>query len=205
MAIASTKEEHATKPLTLFTEDSVLEKVAPGEGGVDMFARRGFTSLLSASGDASKNMSTGYFHISSYPKSGAEDMRKRGYRFLTVPAAASPSGHGQEGTRVATVTHELDWDRLFRYEETRTKDDLVPGEAFEIAMVKGCLGTRWWCWGDLDSDLKGKKLHIWHTHEGYYGEDKPQKDDGWVLGEDPMHLDWKDITEGGKVKFTIVE
>lgn len=46
VSIASTKGEHAKKPLTLCTDDSVLEERVSGEGGIDIFARRGFTSLL---------------------------------------------------------------------------------------------------------------------------------------------------------------
>lgn len=34
------------------------------------------------------------------------------------------------------------------------------GEVFEISMGKRLLKTIWWCWGDLKSDLKGKKLQV---------------------------------------------
>lgn len=162
VSIASTKEEHAAEPLTLCTENSVLQMAASGEGGIGIFVRRG----------------------------------RRG----------QGRGQGQEGRpHAATVTHELDRDRLLRYAEKRAESGVIPGGGFEVAMVKSFLGSRWWCWGDLDGDLPGKKLHVWHAHEGYYDEGKPQKDEGWALGEDPMHLDWEDVTEGGKTTFTIVK
>ncbi|KAK8118159.1 uncharacterized protein PG998_006440 [Apiospora kogelbergensis] len=169
----------------------------------------GFTSLRST-GDDSKDVALGRgYRMQFHSDSDAEDQLERGSRFLTVPPSERENLEAQQDAAVTkattTITHELDWKRIFRFEETRTRDDLVPGEKFEISMNEGSIGTNWWCWGDLDGDLKGKKLHIWHEHEGYYGEEKPQKDNSWVLGEDPMHLDWEDITPEGKAIFTIVE
>ncbi|KAK8124120.1 hypothetical protein PG999_004038 [Apiospora kogelbergensis] len=200
-------------PLTLCIEGGILEQVNRGDGYMDIFARGGFTSLRSTgdNGDVSKNIALGRgYRMQFHSDSDAEDLLERGSRFLTVPPSERENLEKQQdaaaaAAATATITHELDWKRIFRFEDTRTRDDLVPGEKFEISMNDDSIGTNWWCWGDLDRDLKGKKLHIWHEHEGYYGEEKPQKDNSWVLGEDPMHLDWEDITPGRKAIFTIVE
>ncbi|KAK8004510.1 hypothetical protein PG989_004229 [Apiospora arundinis] len=204
VSIASTKDkQHSQKPLTICTENGVFEQVERGQDDIDIFARSGFSPLCFAGSEShgSNSISLGHFRMQRHSDSEAEDMRERQYRFLTVPPVEQQDAAGA----TASITHELDWTRIFKYEEKRTKEDLVPGEKFEINMVSGSIGTDWWCWGDLNGGLKGKKLHIWHEHEGYYGEEKPEKDESWILGEDPMHLDWEDITPGGKATFTIVK
>lgn len=58
------------------------------------------------------------------------------------------------------------------------------------------MGTTWWCWGDLDGDLRGKKFSPWRKGwEGRnVGVEKPSKEemDGeggeWVVGEDLREL-----------------
>lgn len=219
LSIASAARGREGNPLTFCTERSVFEAVRPGDGGIDVFARRGFGQLCSATGDPQKHISLGYFHVSGRDKSDSPDLREREYRFVTVPGGGG-GGEGEEhgggtssgsssraGPSVATITHGLDWERILRYEEKRKREDLVPGERFEVILKPGFVGTLWWCWGDLETDLKDKRLHMWHG--GRKGEERPDDDflseGNWVLGEDPALLDWEDVTEGGKTSFEIVE
>ena len=66
------------------------------------------------------------------------------------------------------------------------------------------MGTMWWCWGDLEGDLKGKKFSEWRKGwEGWnFGVKELEKDvverEGWVVGEDPEELWVEDRTVGGK-------
>lgn len=69
------------------------------------------------------------------------------------------------------------------------------------------LGTLWWCWGDLEGELQRKKLHAWHP--GPFTDPKPSdefvREGNWILGEEPMLLDFEDTTEDGKASFDIVK
>jgi hypothetical protein len=62
-----------------------------------------------------------------------------------------------------------------------------------LGMREDCIGTMWWCWGDLEGDLKGKKLHCFS--EGFCiagSEERPSEEEvekeGWVTGEDVSKL-----------------
>lgn len=95
-----------------------------------------------------------------------------------------------------------------KYDDRRkSKGDVSPGEGFEVRMQTGYLGTMWWCFGDLETDLKGKRLHVWH--EGPFSGDRPDEEfvgaGDWVLGEEPMAIEWRDVTEGGCARFEVVE
>ncbi|KAI8635565.1 hypothetical protein F5Y19DRAFT_408314 [Xylariaceae sp. FL1651] len=185
------------KPITFMVEKTVFEVYDEKEGGMDIFSRRAFGGFRSTTQDAAKNISLGHFKVNSRPKSDSLDLKERGHRFITVPEDGS----------IVTVTHKLNWERIFKYEEKRAKGDLVPGESFEIAIQKDYLGTMWWCWGDLETDLKDKKLHIWHA--GPFAGEKPDDDfvqkGNWVLGEEPMLLDWQDVTKDGCATFKVTE
>jgi hypothetical protein len=109
---------HTGHPFTLCTEKNVFEVFKQEDGGVDMFARGAFGLLQSISGDGSKNISLGFLRVNERDFSDSADLRERGYRFITIPGEGSP----------VLVTHKLDWERIFRYEGKRKKEDLVPGE-----------------------------------------------------------------------------
>ncbi|KAK8015635.1 hypothetical protein PG991_008523 [Apiospora marii] len=211
------------RPLTFATHHSICEVTEPGEeGGIDIFARGGFGLLRSASGDRTRNISLGHFRTNDRWRSESDDLRERGIRFVTVPPAVGTTTHGSPGSAAATtttITHTLNWERIFRkaWQSGRTtRDDLVPGEVFEIGINHGYMGTIWWCWGDLETDLRDKRLHRWHQSDFALAGEKPDEDElarqggNWVLGEDPRFLDWVDVTEaeegqGQKVRFQIVE
>ncbi|KAI1265801.1 hypothetical protein F5Y18DRAFT_28652 [Xylariaceae sp. FL1019] len=184
------------KPITFMAEQTVFEVHDPEYGGMDIFSRGGFGRLRNPS-DPSKSISLGLFRVNSRPKNDTLDLRERGHVFYTIPGDGSP----------ITIIHRLSWNRIFKYEDKRTKADLVPGETFDIGMGKGYIGTLWWCWGDMETDLKDKKLHVWR--EGAYGSEKPGddfvKDGNWMLGEAPKRLKWEDVTEGGRASFKVVE
>ncbi len=221
LSIASAAEGREGTPLTFCTENTVFCEVRPGDRSIDVFARAGGTSLLSASGDRKKSIFLGSYRMMFIPSSNSPDLRGRGYRFVTIPGKGQGGGGGRgeggedggtEGPSVVTLTHELDWDRIFRYEEKRSKEDLVPGERFKIGLardffIKGFLIKLWWQWGDLKTDLKDKKLHNWH--EGRSDEERPDDDflreGNWVLSEDLHSLSFYDMTEGGETSFEIVE
>ncbi|KAI1174206.1 hypothetical protein F4777DRAFT_408331 [Nemania sp. FL0916] len=186
------------QPITFMVDNTVFEVHEDGDGGgMDIFSRGGFGSLRSTSQEPNKSISLGLFRVNGRPKSESPDLRERGCRFVTVPG---------DGSCVA-VTHTLDWSRIFKYEDRRTKDDLVPGERFEIGMGKGSFGSMWWCWGDLETDLKDKKLHVWHP--GPFADERPDErfvqEGNWVLGEEPMLLEWVADTENERVTFKVVD
>ncbi|KAI1809592.1 hypothetical protein GGS20DRAFT_274405 [Poronia punctata] len=195
LSIASSVNEG--QPITFMVEKTVFEVTEEGEGGMDIFSLGAFGALRSATHDTTKAISLGHFKVHGVPTSDSPDLRERGHRFVTIPGDGS----------TVTVTHTLNWERIFRYEEKRSKGDLVPGERFHIGIRKDYLGTMWWCWGDLETDLKDKKLHIWHP--GPLPGDKPSDDfvrEGkWVLGEEPMLLDWQDVTKDGRASFEVIE
>ncbi|KAI1158793.1 hypothetical protein F5B18DRAFT_66229 [Nemania serpens] len=185
------------QPITFMVKNTVFDVKEDGDGGLDMFSRLAFSGLRSTSQDSTKDISLGAFRVNERWKSESPDWRERGCRFITVP------GNGL----CVTVTHRLDWTRIFQFERKRTKDDLIPGERFEIRMGKGNLGCMWWCWGDLESDLKDKRLHVW-CPDPFSGE-KPDEDfvreGNWVLGEEPMRLEWVVDTGDERAMFEIVD
>ena len=194
-SIAWARPGRENTPLTFCVESSVFEVTDPDEGGMDIFAKGAFGRLREVD-DSSKHISLGLFRFHRFHNIDSPDMRERGDRFVTVPGI---------------VTHELTWERIFRYEQKVTKADLAPGMKFKIAIskVQNQVGTYWWCWGDLETDLKDKRLHVWHEHRSQYGGEKPDDDfvreGNWVLGENPEFLEWEDITPGGEVTFEIIE
>ncbi|KAI0384096.1 hypothetical protein F5Y04DRAFT_235712 [Hypomontagnella monticulosa] len=194
LRITSSKQEG--RPVTLCVDKSVFQVSDPGEGGMDMFSRGAFGIIRNA--DLSRRgISLGYFKVHEARRDDSSDLRELGYRFITVPG---------DGSSVE-VTHRLSWERIFRYEEKRTKADLEPGEKFEMSINRGYLGTIWWCWGDLEGDLKGKKLHEWQpgSFSGQKPSDEFVKEGNLVLGEELRLLDLEDVTEDRKVSFEIVE
>ncbi|KAI8957139.1 hypothetical protein F5Y11DRAFT_104600 [Daldinia sp. FL1419] len=183
------------RPITFCTDLSVFDVIESGL--IDMPARGAFGSLRDASGDTARNISLGFFHVRYFTNSTSSDLRERDKRFVTIPGDGSP----------AMVVHRLGWGRIFKYAGSRKKEDLVPGDRFNVAISRRWLKCTWWCWGDLESDLKDKRLHVWHPGQftGPKPEDDEFKDGSWVLGEDPRLLTWEDVTEGRNVSFEIVE
>ncbi|KAI1780709.1 hypothetical protein F4818DRAFT_14440 [Hypoxylon cercidicola] len=193
LRIASSAQEG--RPLTLCVDDSVFEVYDPQKGGMDMPSRGAFGAIRNA--DPSRSgISLGHFKVNKGSRTESPDLRDRGCRFITIPGDGS----------WAEVKHKISWDRMFKYEEKLARTDLQPGERFEISINNGYLGTLWWCWGDLEGELKRKKLHVWHP--GPFNDPKPSdefvREGNWILGEEPMLLDFEDATKDGKASFVIV-
>lgn len=72
--------------------------------------------------------------------------------------------------------HKISYDRLFKYSSLNC-DGVQPGEIFY--MNKRRMESNWWCRGDLENDLKGKRLHAWQkgVYSNYcvYGASSKQK------------------------------
>lgn len=72
--------------------------------------------------------------------------------FVTVPS----------GTQGLTVTKTISWGRLLQQRGKAPAVDKKPqpGDEYELFFCPGRRGsfTDWWNWGDLDGDLKDRKL-----------------------------------------------
>ncbi|KAI1073905.1 hypothetical protein F5B20DRAFT_596817 [Whalleya microplaca] len=194
LRIASSTQ--ADRSLTICVDRTVFEVYDPLEGGMDMLSRGAFGRIYNTE-SSERSISLGHFKVNSVARSNSPDLRDRGCRFITLPG---------DGSWVE-VTHTIGWERIFKYEEKMVKTDLNPGEKFKMAINNDFLGTSWWCWGDMEGELKGKKLHAWHPEP--FADPKPSdefvREENWVLGEEPMLLDFEDATEDAKAIFTIVE
>ncbi|KAL0261755.1 hypothetical protein SLS55_003185 [Diplodia seriata] len=116
------------------------------------------------------------------------DLKERPWaRLLTIPAEGS-----------VEITHDLPLARMFEYERKLKPEDLV-GEEWQFRFVDAFVGTTWWCWGDLDGDLREKHLSTWH--EATFWEPKPEVDDTWVLGLDPSELTFEVDQTGSEFRF----
>ncbi|RMZ85290.1 hypothetical protein DV738_g356, partial [Chaetothyriales sp. CBS 135597] len=198
LGIRIVDSKHPQEPITILIYRSVFEVF--GDMGMDMFARGAF-GYLAALDDkdqpTGKIISPGFFRVNEIMNDDSLNLRECGLKFLTIP------GDGSE----VTVTHKLTWERIFKYEEELTKDDLRPGERFRIGVNKRYMGTSWWCLGDLEGNLKDKKFHPWTTD--FYGDQRPDDDfvreGNWVLGRDPDALHWKIDESERTAIFEIVE
>ncbi|OJZ83053.1 hypothetical protein ASPFODRAFT_306366 [Aspergillus luchuensis CBS 106.47] len=106
-------------------------------------------------------------------------LSERGYRLLTIPA---------DGTGIV-VPYEISFDRLFKHSTLRP-EDITPGEEFEIKVNHGRCEVLWWCWGDVEGELKGKNLHTWSQGGNYLCslDDRPSeleiREKNYILGGD---------------------
>lgn len=190
---------YSGEPVTILTHRSAFEVF--GDDGIDMFARGAFGAIQALDNDnqpMDKRISLGFFRVNEVVNSDSPDLRERGYQFLTIP------GDGSE----VTVTHRLSWERIFKYEENLSWNDLTPGERFSISVNERYIGTSWWCLGDLEGVLRDKKFHSWTTDE--FGEQRPDdnflRKGNWVLGRNPKELYWKvDKDSNEEAVFEIVD
>ncbi|RYP77951.1 hypothetical protein DL771_000810 [Monosporascus sp. 5C6A] len=165
-----------------------------------MFARGAFGGIRGVDSEnnlTERRISLGLFRVNERMRSDALDLRERGYEFLTIPGDGS----------AVTVTHKLDWDRIFKYEKKLSREDLKPGDKFRIGLNSQFIGTCWWCFGDLEGDLKGKRFYAWCEDD--FGDGRPDDDflreGNWVLSKDPMLLKWKWSAELDDVTFEVIE
>ncbi|PWY68714.1 hypothetical protein BO83DRAFT_418642 [Aspergillus eucalypticola CBS 122712] len=116
-------------------------------------------------------------------------LSERGYRFLTIPA---------DGTGIV-VPYGISFDRLFKHSTLRP-EDIIPGEEFEIKVNNNRCEVLWWCWGDVEGDLKGKNLHTWSQGGNYLCsfDERPSEEEigegNYVLGGDVDKFEVEDQT-----------
>ncbi|PYH65827.1 uncharacterized protein BO88DRAFT_490233 [Aspergillus vadensis CBS 113365] len=124
-------------------------------------------------------------------------LSERGYRLLTIPA---------DGTDIV-VPYEIPLDRLFKHSTLRP-EDITPGEEFEIKVYHGRCEVLWWCWGDVEGDLKGMNLHTWSEGGNYLCsfDERPSEDEiekgNYILGGDVDRFEVEDQT--GPVATTMI-
>lgn len=183
-------------PITIKTSHTVFFP-AP-DSGLDTLALGTVGGLVSAS-DPARLIHLGNFKDHRVPpgEAPALDLRQRpDEHLLTIPA---------EGGEV-TVRHNLSIERIFRYEDRLKREDLQPGEKWQIRLADGYVGTTWWCWGGLDEELRSKKLSAWQPGINFERALKPSDEiierEGWVLGENPAELEFENH---GYAEFEFVE
>lgn len=184
LSLEIAKSTRPDTPITILVFRNVFE-VSDGIG-LDMFARGAFTPLKAVDNPEQRKIFLGgHLRVNEGMASDALDLRDRGLTFLTVPA---------DGT--VTITHRLDWGRLFKYADRGSvagREDLRPGEKFRLGLNAKYLTTSWWCFGDLNDDLKAKKFHAWMIDDGRV-ETRPSdeflREGNWVLGEESQELGW---------------
>lgn len=189
ISLSIVESKQPGKAITICTNGSVFEPSAP-EGELDTLAKK--TCGLISTSDSSRRINLGQFntHSGRPEKPPSPDLKERAStHLLIIPADGA-----------IEVIHDLPVDRIFKFEDVLTPSD-VEGERWRLKLNDGHIGTSWWCWGGLDDDLKGKKLSAWH--EGMRPEimPRPEVDDGWVLGCNPMELVFEDRTEDACFRF----
>ena len=195
LRLASNAQEG--RPVTICLDDTCFQQRGPNEGGFNPLSEGAFHRLERADDSTGRPIRLGGFRVNRKWTETSNEMRERKAQLLTIPA---------DGSSV-TVSHALDWPRMFRYAERVTKDDLKPGDRLKTKIEERYLRTDWWCWGDLEGDLKDKKLHYWTPD--YISEPKPDddfvRDGNWVLGKESRALGFEDKTEGGWAVFEVAE
>lgn len=168
-------------PITIMLHRNVFEVKEPGQG-LDMFARGAFAPLKGVDDPEGRKIRLGgHLRVNERMRTDVLDLKERGIQFATIPGDSS----------AISFTHHLDWDRIFKYSDNpgsiHSKDELVPGEKFRIGANKKFLKVLWWCFGDLNGDLRDKKFHPWLL-DSCQESDRPSddflRDGGWVLGEE---------------------
>ncbi|KAL8993438.1 MAG: hypothetical protein Q9169_006342 [Polycauliona sp. 2 TL-2023] len=170
------------RPVTICTKGTVFAPSHP-EGGLDTLSLGTIGPLISTS-DPSQRISLGHFkphYINTGGPLSTNLQDRESLDFLIIPADGAVEVH-----------HDLPISRMLKYEDTLTKDDLKAGDIYKFGIHWGYLGTLWWCWGDLEGDLKNKKLSAWQEGINFERAEKPTAEqiekEGWVLGANPSEL-----------------
>lgn len=209
LSVKIAESTRAGTPITLLAHKSIFD-VDPINPFFDVFARGLFTSFNSVEDPEGRSI---WLNPCVRVKEGLDtnepDLRKRGVNFFTIRGDSS-----QE----VVVNHHLTWDRLFRHSDRGTpgldnitqKNQLKLGERFEIGVnERRRVSVLWWCFGDLNTDLKDKRFHSWIMDN--YGDGHPPDEDilrngNWVLGEDPEKSSLEiRMVPGGNSVIEIVE
>ena len=197
--VLSLRIEHSTQPdraITISTKGTVFEPSNP-DAGIDTVALNTFSALTSTS-DPNRYIRLGNLkpHYARSSKTESLDLKERkGVRLLTIPA----NGEVQ-------VRHNMPITRILEMDGRWSADDLKPGESFRFCINSDYLGCTWWCWGDLDGDLKDKRLSAWKDGLNFSGAEKPTRqqveEEGWVLGANRAELAFEDRTGDVEFQFT---
>ena len=192
LTVRITASSRPGRPITICASDTVLDTRPPD---IDIMAVGAFEPLQCTT-DPQKTISLGNWRPNIRHPDPSPDMKERDWlKWLTVPV--------EEGS--VQITHDLPLSRMFKYESTLKPQDIKPGESYRVRMNPGHVGTMWWCWGDLEGDLREKKFSQWRRGwDGWnFGVEKPNPDviekEGWVLGEDLDRLWFEDTTSNGIV------
>lgn len=197
--VLSLRIEDSTQPdraITISTKGTIFEPSDP-DAGIDTLALNTFSALTSTSNpDRSIHLGNLKPHYARSSKPKPLDLKEReGVHLLTIPA----NGEVQ-------VRHDLPITRILSRDGRWNADDLKPGESFRFHMNPDYLGCTWWCWGDLDGDLKDKRLSAWEEGLNLSGGVKPTpqqvEDEGWVLGANRAELAFEDRTGDAEFQFT---
>lgn len=209
LSVKVSESTRAGTPITLLAHNSIFD-VDPINPFFDVFARGLFTSFNSVEDPEGRSIwPNPCVRVKEGLDTNEPDLRKRSINFFTLPGDSS-----QE----AAVNHHIDWERLFRHSDRATpglynvtsKSQLKRGERFEIRVnEKRRVSVLWWCFGDLNTDLKDKRFHSWILDK--YGDGSPPDEDflrkgNWVLGEDPEKSSLEiRMVPGGNSVVEIVE
>ena len=201
-----TSSTQPSRAITIFTPETIFNaNHDPDDGNMDNLARGMLGGGLTCTSNPKKRISFGYFkiHRVSQENANAADLRDRpGANFLTVPALDS----GKE----VTVKYSLTGERIFVFADGMSADDLALGEKYSIGLNDGYVGATWWCWGDLDEELRDKKMHAFAKDTiGLWHGDEPNvsalEDEGWVVGEKRAQLEFITNEGDGSCDVEIVE
>ncbi|USW53398.1 hypothetical protein Slin15195_G067170 [Septoria linicola] len=177
-----------SKAITIRTNNSVFAPSGPADE-YDTLSKG--TVALSSSPDRHINLGRFISHTARPSSPPSRDLKERpGTHLLTIPA---------QGEFV--VKHAVPLARIFKFEERLKPEDLVD-EVWKFQLRDGFVGTSWWCWGDLEGELKEKRLSAWH--EGLRAEIMPKPDvdnEAWVFGCNPIELIFEDRTEDSSFRF----
>jgi hypothetical protein len=181
----------STRPgeaITICTDKSVFAPAQP-EDELDTLAQK--TASLVSTSDSTRRINLGQYIIGAGRRRTPPpaDLKERPLtHLLTIPADGE-----------VVVVHDLSPARVFKYEDRLTPADVV-GEIWRLQLSEGTIGTPWWCWGDLASDLKDKRLSAWREGLNHQTTPRPEGDE-WVLGCDTLELVFEDRTQDATFRF----
>ena len=184
----------ANTPITICRAGTILAH----DDGVDILAQGALGAGLVSKSDNARVISLGLLkvHKARMENDDAPNLMDRNLEFITIPA---------DGTCVE-IAHDISQTRLFVRSDIK-KHDIQSGESFQVQMDSKYVGTMWWCWGDLDGDLEGKRLHAWQKGINLSDAVRPGDDEiekqGWILGEDPAELEFQDQSGWIDIKFEL--
>lgn len=188
--------------ITIATTGTVLEPSDPSHG-LDIAARGALGPLRHIAPDPDsppQTISLGQLHPHLARRENIpipRNMRQREWlHWLTIPAPSPVPVIPDETSSppaVVQVLHDLPLRRIFQHEYRLSKADVTPGSSYRIGLNDRYVGTMWWCWGDLEGDLRDKKFSQWRKgwEGGNSGVEKPSDEEmmeEWVVGENVAEL-----------------